>query len=330
MRHRSVLARLFLPLIAVNVLVWVSALVAFGGNSVLLGAALLAYMLGLRHAVDADHIAAIDNVTRKLIQLGQRPLTTGLYFSLGHSVVVWVAAIGAALAAGAAGGSLAGLRALGGPFGTGVSILFLLTIAAANIAVLRGILHAIRRQRRGETPTHDMPEIQGFYAGFFRPVFRLVSKNWHMLAVGFLFGLGFDTATEIGILGLSAAGSGNGLPVWSILFFPALFTAGMSLVDTLDSALMTGAYGWAFVQPGRRLCYNLAVTFLSVLVALAVGGIEGLGLIGGRLARADWPGHAGLAAISSGAGYGVVAGFAVLWLGAVLFNRRRARLLASQ
>ena len=174
-----------------------------------------------------------------------------------------------------------------------------------------------------------MPEIRGFYAGFFRPLFRLVSKNWHMLAIGFLFGLGFDTATEIGILGLSAAGSGNGLPVWSILFFPALFTAGMSLVDTLDSALMTGAYGWAFVQPGRRLYYNLAVTFLSVLVALVVGGIEGLGLVGDWLARAGWP-DTTFATITSSTGYSAVAGFAILWLGAILFNRRRASLRAGQ
>jgi high-affinity nickel-transport protein len=324
----SVLARLLLPLVAVNLLVWVSALAAFGGNSVLLGAALLAYMLGLRHAVDADHIAAIDNVTRKLIQTGERPLTTGLCFSLGHSAVVWLASIGVAFAA-ATDGRLAGLQAFGSLFGTGISTLFLLVIAAANVAVLRGILHAIRRHRRGESPAQDAPIVLGgLYAGLFRPLFRLVSKSWHMLAIGFLFGLGFDTASEIGLLGLSAAGSGNGLPVWSILFFPALFTAGMSLVDTLDSVLMTQAYGWAFVQPGRKLYYNLAVTFLSVLVALVVGGMQGLDLIGAWLRHGVWP-NAVMAAISGGTGYAAIAAFAGLWLGAVMLHRRRAWLRAG-
>lgn len=329
MTRSSVLARLLLPLVAVNLLVWALALTAFGGNSVLLGAALLAYMLGLRHAVDADHIAAIDNVTRKLLQTGERPLATGLYFSLGHSAVVWLASIGVAIAATATDGRLAGLRAFGGSFGTGISTLFLLAIAAVNVAVLRGILHAIRRHRRGESPAQDAPIVlQGFYAGLFRPLFRLVSKSWHMLAIGFLFGLGFDTASEIGLLGLSAAGSGNGLPVWSILFFPALFTAGMSLVDTLDSVMMTHAYGWALIQPGRKLYYNLAVTFLSVLVALVVGGMQGLDLIGAWLRHAAWS-NAAMAAIAGGAGYGAIAGFAALWLGAVLLHRSRAWLRAG-
>ncbi len=329
MTRSSVLLRLILPLVAVNLLIWVSALAAFHGNSVLLGAALLAYMLGLRHAVDADHIAAIDNVTRKLLQAGQRPLSTGLYFSLGHSAVVWLASIGVALAATATDGRLAGLRAFGSFFGTGISTLFLLAIAAANVAVLGGILNAIRRHRRGESLAQDADPIpQGFYAGLFRPVFRLVSKSWHMLAIGFLFGLGFDTATEIGLLGLAAAGSGTGLPVWSILFFPALFTAGMSLVDTLDSVLMTHAYSWAFVQPGRKLYYNLAVTFLSVLVALVVGGMQGLGLIGEWIRHAAWLDEA-IAAIAGGTGYAAIAAFATLWLGAVLLHRRRTGLRAG-
>jgi high-affinity nickel-transport protein len=319
--------RLFAGLIGANLLAWVLALALFRGNASLLGAAFLAYALGLRHAVDDDHIAAIDNVTRKLMQSGERPIRTGLYFSLGHSAVVWLAAIGIALALATAGPRMDFLRHIGGTAGTVVSALFLFAIAAANIIVLKSIAGAIRRHRRGDTPdAQELDRIlapQGFYTRFLKPVFAMVSKPRHMLLIGFLFGLGFDTASEIGVLGISAAAARNGLPIWSILAFPALFTAGMSLVDTLDSTLMTGAYGWAFMQPTRKLYYNLAVTFLSVVAAFVVGGIEVLAMI---------PDHARLTpALSgfigrmsdamSGLGYSLVAAFAALWLASAVIHR---------
>ena len=312
--------RLFAPLIGANLAVWAVALVLFGDRPVLLGTALLAYSLGLRHAVDADHIAAIDNVTRKLVQTGRSSHATGLYFSLGHSAVVWLASLGIALAATAVTPGFAAMREVGGTIGTSVSALFLLGIAAVNLIVLKGLVGALRRQRQGQPP--DAGELdtmlapRGVYTRLLKPVFRLVSRSRHMFAIGFLFGLGFDTATEIGVLGISAAAAGHGIGVWTILIFPALFTAGMALVDTADSVLMTRAYGWAFVQPARKLYYNLAVTFASVIVALLVGGIEVLSLL---------PTHADLGHATSGLGYAIIAAFALLWLGAMALARHRTR-----
>jgi high-affinity nickel-transport protein len=318
--------RLFGPLIAANLIVWAAAFALFAGHPVLLGTALLAYGLGLRHAVDADHIAAIDNVTRKLIHARMSCQTTGLYFSLGHSAVVWLASIGIALAANSALPGIVRFREIGGAIGTTVSILFLLAIAAANVVVLKGVIDAIRRQKRGEVREGDGAlTLTGPYSRLLARTFRLVSNAKHMFAIGFLFGLGFDTASEIAVLGISAAAAGNGLPIWSILVFPALFTAGMSLVDTADSALMTRAYGWAQQQPTRKLYYNLTVTFFSVVVALGVGGIEALALL-----RAHVVLGAGLRNVidtitnsTASVGYAVIAGFALLWLGALLIQRMR-------
>lgn len=319
---------LFACLTTANLLAWGLALAFFHGNAVLLGAALLAYALGLRHAVDADHIAAIDNVTRKLIQAGRRPIDTGLYFSLGHSTVVWLASIGIAVAAGSLHMNL--LRHLGSVVGTGVSALFLLAIAAANILVLVSIAEAVCRHRRGDAiEVQDLDRVlapQGFYTRFLTPFLRMVSKSRHMFLVGFLFGLGFDTASEIGVLGISASAAGNGLSIWSILIFPALFTAGMSLIDTLDSTLMTGAYGWASVEPARKLYYNLAVTALSVAVALVVGGIEAATLIREHLGTTHAASHLfdRLNQGIGGFGYGIIAGFASLWLASALIQRLSA------
>jgi nickel/cobalt transporter (NiCoT) family protein len=277
-------------------------------------------MLGLRHAFDADHIAAIDNVTRKLMQTGQRPVAAGLYFSLGHSAVVWLASIGIAVAVNTAGPPMEFMHHVGGYVGTGVSALFLLGIAAANLVVLKGIIGAIRRRRRGETiERKELDQLlvpKGLYTRLVQPVFRMVSRSWHMLIVGMLFGLGFDTATEIGVLGISATAAGSGMPIWFILIFPALFTAGMSLVDTLDSTLMSGAYGWAFVDPGRKLYYNLTITFLSVVAALVVGGIEAMTLIPEDLWR-----HT--AEVPEGAGYAIAAVLALLWAAWTLLHRSR-------
>src|SRR5882724_4010970 len=270
-------------LVAANVVVWTCALVVFHDHPVLLGTSLLAYGFGLRHAVDADHIAAIDNVTRQLMQEGKRPLAAGLFFSLGHSTVVILATIGIVVATTAFQHRLEDFRAVGGLIGVSVSSAFLLIIAAINIAILINVYKAFQRVKRGAPYVADdldrMLVQGGLLARIFRRLFRMVQHSWHMYPLGFLFGLGFDTATEIGLLGIAAAQASNGLPIWSILVFPALFTAGMTLVDTADSILMTGAYGWALAKPVRKLYYNMTITFVSVIVAAIVGGAEALGLI---------------------------------------------------
>lgn len=274
-------------LIAANVGVWIWAWVAFSDRPVLLSTAFLAYMFGLRHAFDADHIAAIDNVVRKLMQEGKAPFSVGFFFSLGHSTIVVLASIAIAATAAAMQGKLEDFHTIGGVIGTSVSAAFLLIIGLANLFVLRGVWAAFQRAQRGERILdEDLDAVlagRGFMARMFRSLFKVVSRSWHMYPIGFLFGLGFDTATEIGLLGISATQAAAGMPIWSILVFPALFTAGMSLMDTADSTLMTRAYGWAFVNPIRKLWYNLTITAASVAVALFIGGVEALGLLSDKL-----------------------------------------------
>jgi high-affinity nickel-transport protein len=236
--------------------------------------------------VDADHIAAIDNVTRKLMQEGKRPVAVGLMFSLGHSTIVVIGSIAIAATALAFQHRLDATREVGGMVGTLVSTLFLFGIAIVNLVVLQGICRAFKRVRRGEPYVEEDFDLlmghRGFLARLFRPIFKMIRNSWHMYPLGILFGLGFDTATEVGLLGISASEAAKGLSLWSILVFPALFAAGMSLIDTTDNILMLGAYGWAFVKPLRKLYYNMTITSISVVVALAVGSIEVLGLLGGR------------------------------------------------
>src|SRR6266480_5664125 len=279
---------IYILLIAFNLAVWG---VAFLGFSIrypaLLGVALLAYTFGLRHSVDADHISAIDNVTRKLMQENKRPVAVGFFFSLGHSTVVVALTIAIAIAATIIQTSIPALKNAGGLIGTSVSAIFLFLIAIINMLVLWEIFQMFRKVKRGEE-YNDMTldeflNQRGLMGRFFRPLLRLVDKSWKMYPVGVLFGLGFDTATEVGILGIAAVEAGKGLPILYIVIFPALFTAGMCLMDSTDGILMLGAYGWAFVKPVRKLYYNLNITLVSVLVALVVGTIEILSIISGRL-----------------------------------------------
>jgi high-affinity nickel-transport protein len=307
-------------LIAVNLLAWAWAFAAFRSHPMLLATALIAYGFGLRHAVDADHIAAIDNITRKLMQEGKRPITVGLFFSLGHSTVVFGASLVIALTASSLQQRFPGLIEVGGVVGTLVSVFFLIGIAIINFFVLMGVCRLFQRIKRGKTYTEK--ELNGFLSprGLFgrllRRLFRLISRSWHMYPLGFLFGLGSDTATEIGVLGISAAEASKGLSVWSILVFPARFTAGMSLVDSSDSVLMVGAYGWAFTNPVRKLYYNLVITGFSVAVAALVGAREALGLVGDKFGP-----EVGLFVVanatgtrSEALGYLVVAVFVAVWL----------------
>ena len=293
-------------LLGANALVWIVAAIVFAPpHSLLLGTAVLAYTFGLRHAVDADHICAIDNVTRKLMQEGKRPVGVGFFFSLGHSTIVVLLTLLIVFAATTVKQNLPSLAGAGGIAGTIFSALFLFLIAAINAFVLADILRGFRDLRRGgdfcERTLNDSLERRGMLGRLFRPLLRLVTRSRHMYLVGLLFGLGFDTATEVGLLGMAAIEAGKGLPVWSILLFPALFAAGMSLVDTTDGILMLGAYGWAFVEPARKLFYNLTITSASIFVAVLVGGIEIAGIFGGGF-------DAGRL------GYAIIGGFAVSWL----------------
>jgi high-affinity nickel-transport protein len=317
---RGKVAGIYGLLFVLNAGAWLWAIIAFRHFPLLLGTALLAYSFGLRHAVDADHIAAIDNVTRKLMQEGKRPVAVGLMFSLGHSTIVIVGSLLIAGAALALQHHMDSARAIGGVIGTLVSSLFLFAIAIVNIVVLVSIYKAFVRVRAGAPYVDEDFDLllasRGFLARLFRPMFAMIRRSWHMYPLGVLFGLGFDTATEIGLLGISAAEASRGLPIVSILVFPVLFAAGMSLIDTTDNILMLGAYGWAFIKPVRKLYYNLTITFVSVVVAVVVGGIEALSLIAGHLGLGGvfWTAILRLNSSFGTLGYIVVGIFALSWV----------------
>jgi len=273
-------------LLAFNLVAWGLALGASIAYPILLPTALLAYTFGLRHAVDADHIAAIDNTTRKLMQDGQRPVAVGLFFSLGHSTIVVGLTVVIAISASVVS-DIPSMQALGGLIGTTVSAAFLLVIGLINLVVLIDIYRMFRRVSAGgaydEQGLEEFLANRGLLARIFRPMLKLIRRSWHMYPLGVLFGLGFDTASEVALLGLAATSGATHIPVVFILILPALFAAGMSLVDTTDGILMLGAYGWAYVKPIRKLYYNLNITLVSVLIAFVVGGIEVLSIVAGRL-----------------------------------------------
>ncbi|HZC66530.1 MAG TPA: HoxN/HupN/NixA family nickel/cobalt transporter [Candidatus Dormibacteraeota bacterium] len=317
---RERIIAIYLILVAFNVGAWIWAGVAFRHYPLLMGTALLAYSFGLRHAVDADHIAAIDNVTRKLMQDGKRPVAVGLMFSLGHSTIVVVGAAAIAGTALALQHRIDGFRSVGSVIGTLVSSFFLFAIAIVNLIVLRSIYRAFVRVRSGGAYVEEDFDLllgnRGFLSRLFRPMFKMITRSWHMYPLGILFGLGFDTATEIGVLGISAAEASKGLSLWAILVFPVLFAAGMSLIDTTDNILMLGAYGWAYVKPIRKLYYNMTITSVSVAVALVVGGIEALGLLAGHFHFQGrfWELVARLNDNFGTLGYFIVALFALSWI----------------
>ncbi len=321
------IAVLYAVLAIANLAAWGWALFAFRDYPIQLGTAFLAYTFGLRHAVDADHIAAIDNVTRKLMQEGKRPAAAGFFFSLGHSTIVWLGSAAIALTAAAFKDRIEDFKAIGGVAGTLVSALFLLAIAVMNIFILAAIYRTFRHVKAGGQYSEEDLDLLlgrgGFLARMFRPLFRVMARSWQMYLLGFLFGLGFDTATEIGLLGLSAEGASQGMSLWPILVFPALFTAGMSLVDTTDCVLMVKAYGWAFDKPVRKLYYNMTMTLVSILVALFAGGLETLNLIGGELElKGDFWKAAGAINDNFGRlGYVIVGIFLATWALSVLIYR---------
>jgi high-affinity nickel-transport protein len=293
----------------------IDATTAFG-----VGTGMLAYTLGLRHAFDADHIAAIDNTTRKLMADGKRPLATGFFFSLGHSSIVFGLAVFLNLGVKALGGAVrddhSRLHHYTGLIGTSVSGTFLLVIAALNVAVLVSIIRAFLGLRNGEFDEDELERqlaSRGLLNRFLQPLARRVDTSWKMYPLGILFGLGFDTATEVALLVLAGSAVAGGLPFWAILSLPVLFAAGMSLLDTIDGSFMNFAYGWAFSKPIRKVYYNLTITGLSVAVAVFIGGLEvaqvlaeQLGLSGGF-----WDYATGFDL--NHAGFWIVGLFAAIW-----------------
>ena len=326
---RGRLIAIYAVLLSANALIWIWAIAVLHSHPVLLGTALLAYTFGLRHAVDADHIAAIDNATRKLMQQGQRPVAVGFFFSLGHSLVVLLLSVAVGFAASAVSSRFEVLKSVGGVIGTSVSALFLFLLALFNILVLMSIYRKFQAVKRGEPFVERDFDLllnnRGFLARLFRPLFNLVDASWHMLPIGFLFGLGFDTATEVALFGMSAAQATHGASFGTVMVFPALFAGGMSLVDTTDGVLMLGAYGWAFVKPIRKLYYNMTITAVSVVVAVGIGGLETLNLIGGQLGLADGGGFWGaIGALNDNfgvLGYIIIGIFVVSWLASMAFYR---------
>lgn len=298
---------------------------AASGQAFGLGVGATAYLLGVRHAFDADHIAAIDNTTRKLVQDGvRRPVSVGLWFSLGHSSVVFGMAVLLALGIRAVVGQVrddsSTLHLVTGWVGTTVSGLFLLLIAVINLVTLVGLVRAMIGARRHGYGAEQEERIErllgerGLVARALRPVVRRIDRPWKMYPTGLLFGLGFDTATEITLLVLAGGATAAGLPWYAVLCLPVLFAAGMSLFDTADGVVMARAYGWSMARPARKLYYNVVVTALSVLVAFGIGGVELLGLLVDRL---GWHGPLwdGIAAIDlNDAGFVVAGALVGTWL----------------
>jgi nickel/cobalt transporter (NiCoT) family protein len=288
------------------------------GYPALAGLGMTAYLFGLRHAFDADHIAAIDNTTRKLMAEGQRPLGVGFFFSLGHSTIVFGLAAGLALAAHTVNSDIPGFREYGGYIGASVSGTFLWIIGILNLLVLLDIVRVFLDMRSGSYDKELLEarlQARGFMNRFFiGRFFGLITKSWHMYPLGILFGLGFDTATEVGLLALSAGVATQHVPALAIISLPILFAAGMSLMDTADGAFMSQAYGWAFSNPIRKLYYNITVTTLSVIVALAIGSIELLQVFAGKFGMTG-PFWDELNALDFGTlGYVMVALFLAAWL----------------
>ena len=287
--ERRRLGAMFAVILAFHVVGWgvlVFAILPAHYKALGFSVAVAAYTLGMRHAFDADHISAIDNTTRKFMSEGKRPLSVGFFFSLGHSSVVVALGVGVTFAARAVIGAVkdphSRLESFGGVFGTSISGFFLYLIAAINVVILVGIVRVFMAMRRGAYDDEELEaqlQARGLMFRFFGRMMRSITKPWQMYPVGILFGLGFDTATEIALLASTAGAATAHLPWYAVLCLPLLFTAGMTLLDTIDGSFMNFAYGWAFSRPVRKVYYNMTITGLSVGVALAVGTIELLGLL---------------------------------------------------
>jgi len=304
---------------------WGLLLAVAAGRPTILALGGLAYTFGLRHAFDADHIAAIDNTTRKLLQDGGKPVGVGFFFSLGHSTVVFLVAAALGLAVKwVVDGQL---RTTGGIVGTIVSGGFLLLIGLFNLVILVGIVRVYRKLKAGGYDEQSLDldlTAGGFMSRIFGRLFRVIHHSWQMYPIGFLFGLGFDTASEVAILAISAGAAANGLPFVAVIALPLIFAAGMSLMDTADGAFMAKAYSWAFTSPIRKVFYNLTMTSLSVFVALFIGAIEIMqALIQAFALRGGMFGAIAGFDLVGRAGYFIVAAFVLAWVAALLIYKAR-------
>ncbi len=318
-------------ILALHILGW-GALLTYGiGHPAFIGLGGLAYTFGLRHAFDADHISAIDNATRKLLQERKRPVGVGFFFSLGHSTVVFVIALTLGLAIKTLVQGIVTdsgqLKNAGGLIGTTVSGVFLIVIGILNLLILLDIVAVYRRMRRGyydRDSLHHELVAGGLMSRIFGRLFKLVTQSWHLYPIGILFGLGFDTASEVALLAISAGAAAQGLPFQALVSLPIIFAAGMSLMDTTDGAFMSKAYAWAFSNPIRKVFYNLTVTSLSVFVALFVGVVELSQLLINQL-RLSGGIFDAISGLSFGSlGFVIVAAFVVTWAAAlVIFKVRR-------
>jgi high-affinity nickel-transport protein len=281
------IAIIFSILLTVTALGFSAASVIGKIAAVLAGLGIVTYVFGLRHGVDADHIAAIDNTTRKLMQEGKRPCTVGMWFSLGHSTVVVVLIIGLIVATRAVATNIPALQSAGAVIGTLVSGSFLWIIGFINAVIVIGIYKIFQTLKQGklnQAELDNLLENRGFMNRFFRPLFKIISKPWHIYPVGVLFGLGFDTASEVALIAISVGiGVSTNIPLYYILILPLMFTCGMVTIDTADGVAMRVAYGWAFLNPIRKIYYNLTVTVISVLVAWAIGTVELLQVLSSEL-----------------------------------------------
>jgi high-affinity nickel-transport protein len=312
-----------LAVVAIHIAGWGALLTYGAGHPAFLALGGLAYTFGLRHAFDADHISAIDNTTRKLLQQGSKPVGVGFFFSLGHSTVVFLIALLLGLAVKSLVTSVVSdngqLRSIGGLVGTSVSGVFLVAIGVLNLLVLLDIFGVFLRMRRGQ---YDRASLQqelvagGLMTRVFGRLFKVVTQSWHMYPIGFLFGLGFDTASEVALLAISAGAAAQQVPFLAVVSLPLIFAAGMSLMDTADGAFMAKAYSWAFSHPVRKVFYNLTVTGLSVFVALFVGAVELLQVLIGQLRLEGEPWDAIGALNFANMGFIIVGAFALTWLGA--------------
>ena len=330
-RERGRLASFFGGVALLHIAGWGLLLIYGLGHPAFLGLGGLAYTFGLRHAFDADHISAIDNTTRKLLQRGEKPLGVGFFFSLGHSTVVFLIAVLLGLAVKTVVQGVVGqsgeLRDVGGAVGTLVSGGFLVLIGILNLLILLDIVRVYRRMRLGEFDRSGLEDelvAGGLMTRIFGRLFKVIDHSWQMYPIGFVFGLGFDTASEVALLAISAGAAAQGLPFPAVVSLPLIFAAGMSLMDTADGAFMSNAYSWAFSSPIRKVFYNMTITALSVFVALFVGLVELLQMLiqllhlrGGVfevIAGFDFIGKAG---------YVIVAAFIVAWVGAFAIYKWR-------
>jgi nickel/cobalt transporter (NiCoT) family protein len=300
------------------------------------GVGILAYTFGLRHAFDADHIAAVDNTTRKLITdqtdggAKQTPLSVGFWFSLGHSTIVFglslLLALGVRALLGPVEDDSSTLHTITGMIGPSVSGIFLLLLGILNLAALIGIIRVLRGMRQGtydERQLEDQLNKRGFMNRFLGGLTAIVRKPWHIYPIGVLFGLGFDTATEVGLLVLAGGAAAFELPFYAILVLPILFAAGMSVMDTTDGIFMSGAYGWAFAKPIRKIFYNITITTISIIVAVVIGGIELIGVLAKQLSITSGP-LAWIAGIPLDyAGFAIVGVFILAWIVALAIWRGR-------